>query len=114
MVSACYGQIALIEATAGFFVYMVAFSECGFWPSRLAGKQDFNALMNRQKRRLPHKHTNLAPRNFVNNNYFLTIIFLYTLIAECFVYFYNFFNITKGLWPSGSLQNPSFLEKDRS
>jgi hypothetical protein len=44
MVSACYGQIAIIEASAGFFVYIVAFSQCGFWPSRLFGKKNGNAL----------------------------------------------------------------------
>jgi hypothetical protein len=37
MVSSTYGQIAVLEASAAFFTYIVAFSECGFWPSRLLG-----------------------------------------------------------------------------
>ncbi len=39
MVSSTYGQIAVMEACAGFFVYLIAYSECGFWPSRLLGKK---------------------------------------------------------------------------
>lgn len=41
MVSTCYGQIAIIEASAGFFVYMVAYATCGFWPSRILGARTF-------------------------------------------------------------------------
>jgi sodium/potassium-transporting ATPase subunit alpha len=41
MVSFCYGQIAVIEATGGFFAYIVSFTECGFWPSRLIGVRTY-------------------------------------------------------------------------
>ena len=37
MVSSCYGQIGIIEASGGFLGYLVCFAECGFWPSRLIG-----------------------------------------------------------------------------
>ena len=32
-----YGQIGMIQASAGFFVYLVIMGENGFWPSRLLG-----------------------------------------------------------------------------
>ena len=32
-----YGQIGMIQASAGFFVYFVILAENGFWPSRLLG-----------------------------------------------------------------------------
>ena len=32
-----YGQIGMIQASAGFFVYLVIMAENGFWPSRLLG-----------------------------------------------------------------------------
>lgn len=30
-----YGQIGMMQASAGFFVYCVIMSENGFWPSKL-------------------------------------------------------------------------------
>lgn len=30
-----YGQIGVIQASAGFFIYFVIMAENGFWPSRL-------------------------------------------------------------------------------
>ena len=32
-----YGQIGMMQASAGFFVYFVILAENGFWPSRLFG-----------------------------------------------------------------------------
>jgi sodium/potassium-transporting ATPase subunit alpha len=41
LVSFCYGQIALIEAAAGFFAYSVCLAENGFFPSRAIGVRIF-------------------------------------------------------------------------
>lgn len=32
-----YGQIGMIQASGGFFTYLVIMTESGFWPSRLLG-----------------------------------------------------------------------------
>ena len=32
-----YGQIGMIQASAGFFTYFVIMAENGFWPSKLLG-----------------------------------------------------------------------------
>jgi sodium/potassium-transporting ATPase subunit alpha len=37
LISMAYGQIGMIQASAGFFVYFVIMAENGFWPSRLVG-----------------------------------------------------------------------------
>ena len=37
LISMAYGQIGMIQASAGFFVYFVILAENGFWPSRLFG-----------------------------------------------------------------------------
>merc|ERR1711990_61697 len=37
LISMAYGQIGMIQASAGFFVYFVILCENGFWPSRLLG-----------------------------------------------------------------------------
>ena len=37
LISMAYGQIGMIQASAGFFVYFVIMAENGFWPSRLFG-----------------------------------------------------------------------------
>jgi sodium/potassium-transporting ATPase subunit alpha len=37
LISMAYGQIGMIQASAGFFVYLVIMAENGFWPSRLVG-----------------------------------------------------------------------------
>ena len=37
LISMAYGQIGMIQASAGFFVYFVILAENGFWPSRLLG-----------------------------------------------------------------------------
>merc|ERR1712165_144281 len=37
LISMAYGQIGMIQASAGFFVYLVILAENGFWPSRLLG-----------------------------------------------------------------------------
>jgi sodium/potassium-transporting ATPase subunit alpha len=37
LISMAYGQIGMIQASAGFFVYFVILSENGFWLSRLLG-----------------------------------------------------------------------------
>jgi hypothetical protein len=37
LISMAYGQIGMIQASAGFFVYLVIMAENGFWPSRLLG-----------------------------------------------------------------------------
>jgi len=37
LISMAYGQIGMIQASAGFFTYFVILSENGFWPSRLLG-----------------------------------------------------------------------------
>ena len=34
MVSYCYGQIGILEASGGFFAYLVCLAESGFLPSR--------------------------------------------------------------------------------
>ena len=40
MVTLCYGQIAMIEASGAFFAYLVVMAENGFWPSRLVGLRE--------------------------------------------------------------------------
>jgi sodium/potassium-transporting ATPase subunit alpha len=37
LISMAYGQIGFMQASAGFFVYLVIMAENGFWPSRLIG-----------------------------------------------------------------------------
>merc|ERR1711910_163279 len=37
LISMAYGQIGMIQASAGFFVYFVILCENGFWPSKLFG-----------------------------------------------------------------------------
>merc|ERR1719293_623760 len=37
LISTAYGQIGMIQASAGFFVYFVILAENGFWPGRLFG-----------------------------------------------------------------------------
>jgi len=37
LISMAYGQIGMIQASAGFFVYFVIMCENGFWPSHLLG-----------------------------------------------------------------------------
>merc|ERR1712115_760326 len=37
LISIAYGQIGMIQASAGFFVYFVIMCENGFWPSKLLG-----------------------------------------------------------------------------
>ena len=37
LISMAYGQIGMIQASAGFFVYFVIMAENGFWPSTLLG-----------------------------------------------------------------------------
>merc|ERR1712004_514051 len=37
LISMAYGQIGMIQASAGFFVYFVIMAENGFWPRRLFG-----------------------------------------------------------------------------
>merc|ERR1712198_708461 len=37
LISMAYGQIGMIQASAGFFVYFVIMCENGFWPMRLLG-----------------------------------------------------------------------------
>merc|ERR1712080_264423 len=37
LISMAYGQIGMIQASAGFFVYFVIMCENGFWPGRLLG-----------------------------------------------------------------------------
>jgi sodium/potassium-transporting ATPase subunit alpha len=37
LISMAYGQIGMIQASAGFFVYFVIMAENGFWPSKLLG-----------------------------------------------------------------------------
>merc|ERR1719186_2516365 len=37
LISMAYGQIGMIQASAGFFVYFVILAENGFWPSKLFG-----------------------------------------------------------------------------
>jgi sodium/potassium-transporting ATPase subunit alpha len=37
LISMAYGQIGFIQATAGFFSYLIIMAENGFWPSRLIG-----------------------------------------------------------------------------
>ena len=37
LISMAYGQIGFIQASAGFFVYLVIMAQNGFWPSRLIG-----------------------------------------------------------------------------
>jgi len=35
-----YGQIGMIQASAGFFVYLVIMGENGFWSSKLLGLRE--------------------------------------------------------------------------
>ena len=47
LISMAYGQIGMIQAAAGFFVYLVIMAENGFWPSKLYGirkKWDSHAI----------------------------------------------------------------------
>merc|ERR1712088_324022 len=37
LISMAYGQIGMIQMSAGFFVYFVILAESGFWPSKLFG-----------------------------------------------------------------------------
>jgi len=37
LISMAYGQIGMIQASAGFFIYFVILAENGFWPSRCFG-----------------------------------------------------------------------------
>ncbi len=37
LLSLCWGQIAFLQMTAGFFTWVVVMGENGFWPSRLLG-----------------------------------------------------------------------------
>ena len=37
LISMAYGQIGMMQASAGFFVYLVILCENGFWPSTLPG-----------------------------------------------------------------------------
>merc|ERR1712080_592679 len=37
LISMAYGQIGMIQASAGFFVYFVILAENGFWPGKLLG-----------------------------------------------------------------------------
>ena len=37
LISMAYGQIGMIQASAGFFVYFVILAENGFWPGKLFG-----------------------------------------------------------------------------
>ncbi len=37
LLSLCWGQIGLLQTTAGFFTWVVVMGENGFWPSRLVG-----------------------------------------------------------------------------
>merc|ERR1711972_1281755 len=37
LISMAYGQIGMIQASAGFFVYFVILCENGWWPSHLLG-----------------------------------------------------------------------------
>jgi len=37
LVTLCYGQMAMIEASGAFFAYFVVMAENGWWPSRLLG-----------------------------------------------------------------------------
>ncbi|CAF5163777.1 unnamed protein product, partial [Rotaria magnacalcarata] len=34
LLSLCWGQIGVIQITAGFFTWIVVMAENGFWPSR--------------------------------------------------------------------------------
>lgn len=40
LISVAYGMIGMIQASAGFFVYLVILAENGFWPSRLLGLRE--------------------------------------------------------------------------
>ncbi|CAF3662755.1 unnamed protein product [Rotaria socialis] len=40
MVTLCYGQVAMLEASGAFFAYTVVMAENGFWPSRLIGLRE--------------------------------------------------------------------------
>jgi sodium/potassium-transporting ATPase subunit alpha len=37
LLSLCWGQIGLLQVTAGLFTWVVVMAENGFWPSRLIG-----------------------------------------------------------------------------
>lgn len=39
MVSYCYGQVGVLEASGGFFAYFVCLAESGFLPSRYLNNQ---------------------------------------------------------------------------
>ncbi len=40
LISMAYGQIGMIQASAGFFVYFVIMGESGFWMTRLLGLRE--------------------------------------------------------------------------
>ena len=40
LISVSYGMIGMIQASAGFFVYLVVLAENGFWPSHLLGLRE--------------------------------------------------------------------------
>ena len=40
LISVAYGMIGMIQASAGFFVYLVILAENGFWPSKLLGLRE--------------------------------------------------------------------------
>lgn len=37
LISLCYGQAAMIEASGAFFAFFLVMAENGWWPSRLLG-----------------------------------------------------------------------------
>merc|ERR1719470_182888 len=41
LISMAYGQIGMIQASAGFFVYFVIMCENGFWPNKLLGLRKY-------------------------------------------------------------------------
>ena len=41
LISMAYGMIGMIQAAAGFFVYIVILAENGFWPSKLLGLRQY-------------------------------------------------------------------------
>ena len=40
LIGMAYGQIGMIQAVGGFFMYFVIMAENGFWPERLMGIRD--------------------------------------------------------------------------
>ncbi|CAF3644832.1 unnamed protein product, partial [Rotaria sp. Silwood1] len=40
LITLCYGQMAMIEASGAFFAFFVVMAENGWWPSRLLGIRD--------------------------------------------------------------------------